>query len=87
MTKSLENLDKLEVWFTDMTQNAWDKKMSGRLLRPKEILPDYIKARKGKFKSICEDLNYKYIITIDGWTSPWFRGPMILKSNSVPIVV
>ena len=32
-------------------------------------------------------MNYKYIIAIDGWASGWFRGPMILKSNSVPIIV
>ena len=29
----------------------------------------------------------KYIIALDGWASGWFRGPMILKSNSVPIIV
>ena len=51
------------------------------------MLPDDVKARKTKYKPLCEDLDHKYIITIDGWTSPWLRGPMILKSNSVPIVV
>ena len=36
---------------------------------------------------LCEDLNYKYLIAIDGWVSGWLRGPMILKSSSVPIIV
>jgi hypothetical protein len=33
------------------------------------------------------DLNYKYVISIDGWVSSWLRGPMILLSGSVPIIV
>lgn len=38
-------------------------------------------------KDICEISNYKYMITIDGNVSPWARGPLILYSDSVPIVV
>jgi hypothetical protein len=81
-----------------MKQNSWKKllkstkKISSRLLalekeKYKEVLPSYIQDRLGHYKELCEDVDHKYIITIDGWTSPWFRGPMLLKSNSVPIVV
>ena len=38
-------------------------------------------------KELCDELDYKYLIAIDGWVSGWFRGPSILQSNSVPIVV
>jgi hypothetical protein len=38
-------------------------------------------------KELCEVNNYKYMITIDGDVSPWARGPTILYSESVPIVV
>ena len=27
------------------------------------------------------------MITLDGWVSPWERGPQILYSESVPIIV
>ena len=40
-----------------------------------------------KRKDLCEVQNYKYQITIDGNASPWARGPQILYSESVPIVV
>ena len=29
-------------------------------------------------KELCEELDYKYLIAIDGWVSGWFRGPSIL---------
>lgn len=38
-------------------------------------------------KDLCEVNDYKYMITLDGHASPWARGPEILYSESVPIVV
>ena len=38
-------------------------------------------------KELCDEIDYKYLIAIDGWVSGWFRGPSILQSNSVPILV
>ena len=32
-------------------------------------------------------LEYKYLISIDGWASDQFRASMILRSNSVPVVI
>lgn len=40
-----------------------------------------------KGKELCEHLHHKYLISIDGWSSDFWRAPMILKSNSVPIIV
>jgi hypothetical protein len=48
---------------------------------------DSYKFGDDNYKLLCEDLDYKYLIAIDGWASGWFRGPSILQSNSVPIVV
>jgi hypothetical protein len=50
---------------------------------PEEMREKHLDARK----ELCEDLDFKYHIAIDGWVSGWLRGPMLLKSNSVPIVV
>ena len=38
-------------------------------------------------KELCDEIDYKYLIAIDGWVSGWFRGPSVLQSNSVPLVV
>jgi hypothetical protein len=38
-------------------------------------------------KPFHEDLDYKYLICIDGWVSGWVRPQLILKSNSVPLFV
>jgi hypothetical protein len=39
------------------------------------------------WKNLCDELDYKYLISIDGWVSAWFRGPNILQSNSVPLII
>ena len=36
---------------------------------------------------LCEQIEYKYIISLDGNASSWLRGPEILGSNSVPLIV
>ena len=38
-------------------------------------------------RDICEASEFKYMITLDGYASPFARGPQILYSESVPIVV
>jgi hypothetical protein len=38
-------------------------------------------------KRICDMLEFKYLISIDGWASDSFRASMILKSNSVPVII
>ena len=57
-----------------------------------EILNQQIPGKKytwklNNYKELCEDLNYKYLIAIDGYVSGFYRGPHILLSNSVPIIV
>jgi len=52
-------------------------------LVPEELRSKLLDARN----ELCEDLNNKYHIAIDGWVSGWLRGPLLLKSNSVPIIV
>ena len=51
-----------------------------------ELLEVYFD-KKEKFKELCHDLDYKYIISIDGETSEFLRGPLILMSTSVPLIV
>lgn len=36
---------------------------------------------------LCENFNHKYYIAIDGNASGFMRGPIILASNTVPIVI
>jgi hypothetical protein len=76
MSTLAENHPYLNVIFSHINhQKDWIKKII-----PKE----YQKLEK---KPLHFDLNYKYLIAIDGWVSGWLRGPLILKSNSVPLVV
>ena len=51
-----------------------------------DLLPEH-KHTTDKGKELCEHLHHKYLISIDGWSSDFWRAPMILKSNSVPIIV
>ena len=53
----------------------------------KSNIPKEYHNRFGSYRELCQDLNYKYLIAIDGWVSGWLRAPLILKSNSVPIIV
>ena len=48
---------------------------------PKEKIP-----RWGKLE-LCAEINHKYMITIDGHASSWIRGPLILYSSAVPVVI
>ena len=52
-------------------------------LVPEELRSKLLRSRN----DLCQDINFKYLIAIDGWVSGWLRGPLILKSNSVPIIV
>ena len=36
---------------------------------------------------ICEQIKYKYMIVVDGDASSWLRGPLLLYSNAVPVVI
>ena len=75
MKISLENRDILEVHF------PW-------ISHQQDIFDKHIGENKYNiYKHFCDDLDYKYIISIDGWLSSWMRGPNILQSNSVPLMV
>jgi len=76
MSTLKENTPYLEAMFSKVShQHKWVNHI---------LKKEHQKLEK---KELYEDLNYKYLIAIDGWVSGWLRGPMILKSNSVPIVV
>lgn len=36
---------------------------------------------------LCEEMKHKYMIVIDGHASSWLRGPLMLYSSAVPIVI
>lgn len=78
MKLSIGNENYLDVYFS-MIQHQVDI--------AKKMIPKEYHHRFSSYRELCEDLHYKYLIAIDGWASGWLRAPLILKSNSVPIIV
>ena len=76
MQLSIENEEILEVWFSKFEK---DYKNYTKTL-PKNKLREYS-------LPLCEDLDYKYAIAIDGNIAGWQRGPLLLLSNMVPLIV
>lgn len=76
MEDSVKNPELLEVHFTKII-NIGDIT---------DLLPDH-KRTTDKSKYLCDHLNHKYLLSIDGWSSDSWRAPMILKSGSVPVIV
>ena len=52
---------------------------SGRL--PKDYEADKIP------EEICDQIQYKYMVIVDGDASSWLRGPLVLYSNAVPLLI
>ena len=53
-----------------------------------ELLEVYFEAKDAHNKrKLCEDLDYKYILTMDGENSDFLQAPLSLMSTSVPLVV
>ena len=71
---SLDHPDHLEVNFSNLYVFENDD-------IPREKLANF-----GKLE-LCAEIKYKYMIAIDGHASGWLRGPLILYSSAVPLVI
>jgi hypothetical protein len=52
-----------------------------------EDIPEQYKNTLLYVEALCTRMDFKYMLTIDGNISPWGRGPNILFSDSVLMVV
>ena len=78
MELSLKNEEYLDVYFSELQHQISTVK--------EHLTKDQLQERL-QYKELCQDLNYKYLLSIDGWVSPWLRPALLLKSNSVPLIV
>lgn len=76
MHLSNDNPDLIYFGLSDNTHNFKE-----------EDIPDQYKNTLYFREELCTRMDYKYMITIDGYVSPWGRGPLILFSESVLIIV
>ena len=74
---SLEFPDHLEV-------NFINKKVVPEL---DDIPIEKMEKTKWRRVDLCKEIHYKYMIVIDGYASSWCRGPLILYSSAVPLVI
>ena len=76
MNMSLSEEETMEIWFS-------------RVVDGNDAILKHLPLNKQKctHKHLHDELNYKYLIAIDGWAAGWLRAPLILLSNSVPIIV
>lgn len=66
----------MDVWFSRIVDS------NGDILKH---IPE--EKQKTNHKWIHDEINYKYMIAMDGWVSGWLRPSLLLLSNSVPIIV
>ena len=76
MHLSNDNPDLIHFGLSDTSFNFKD-----------EDIPDKYKDTLYFREELCTRMDFKYMITIDGMVSPWGRGPLILYSDSVLLVV